>query len=354
MLPMKILHAADLHLGTPFSGHSDAAVSMLKKAMATIPEQIVALCKQHDCDLLLLPGDLFDGHADAESLANLKNALAQVKIPTFISPGNHDFCTPDSPWLTEIWPENVHIFTKPVIESVFLPELDCRIYGAGFIAMDCPPLLEHFRAEGTETYHIGVLHGDPLQKNAPYNPMTRSQIAASGLDYLALGHLHTIGQFTAGRTLCAWPGSAMGRGNDETGDRGVYLVTLTDSARADFIPLHVPRFYDLEAEVVSTPAAALQAALPPIGSNDFYRITLVGEAEPFDTAALRLPQFPNLELRDHTTPPADLWGAVGEDSLEGMYFTMLRHAMESEDPETVLLAAKISRRLLDGREVALP
>ena len=351
---MKILHAADLHLDTPFTGRSEEAVSQLKKALANVPQQIAELCITLGCDLLLLSGDLFDGPVGAESLQALQSALEQVAVPTFISPGNHDFCSPDSPWLTESWPENVHIFTKPAMESVALPQLDCRIYGAGFTAMDCPSLLDHFRAEGSESYHIAVLHGDPVQKNAPYNPVTQAQVAASGLDYLALGHIHKAGQFLAGQTLCAWPGCPMGRGNDETGEKGVYLVTVTDRVRADFIPLDTPRFFDLETEVFSDPEEAVRAVLPPIGNSHFYRVTLTGECQPFDMDSLSFPAFPNLQLRDHTTAPTDLWSSIGEDSLEGMYFGMLRDALQSKDEEIVLLAAKISRRILDGREVALP
>ncbi len=347
---MKILHAADMHLDTPFTGRSEEAVGQLKKALLEVPQKIVELVKIHNCDLLLLSGDLFDGHPSAESLQALKNALAQAQVPTFISPGNHDFCTPNSVWLAESWPENVHIFTRPAIESISLPGLDCRIYGAGFTSMDCPALLENFHATGSETYHIAVLHGDPLQKNAPYNPVTQAQVAASGLHYLALGHVHKAGQFIAGSTLCAWPGCPMGRGNDETGEKGVYLVTLENAVRAEFIALDVPRFYDLEVEVFSTAEDAVRSVLPPVGNENFYRITLVGECDPFDAAALSFPQFPNLELRDRTVPPADLWGCIGEDCLEGVYFKMLHDL----DNDTALLAAKISRRILDGREVALP
>lgn len=350
---MKILHAADLHLGTPFTGRPEAEVQYLKKALLSMPAKLVQLCQQHRCDLLLLAGDLFDGQASRENIDVLKAALAEAEIPVFISPGNHDFCAPDSPYLTEIWPENVHIFTKPAIESIVLPELDCRIYGAGFTSVDCPALLENFRAEGAEMYHIGVFHGDPLQKNAPYNPITQAQVAASGLHYLALGHLHTIGQFTAGNTLCAWPGSAMGRGYDETGERGVYLATIADGAQVEFIPLDCPRFYDLEAEVFTTAEDAVRAALPPVGSRDFFRITLIGECEPFDISTLSSPEFPHLQLRDRTVPPTDLWAAMGSDSLEGIFFQMLHDAMET-DEETAVLAAKIARKILDGREVALP
>ena len=354
---MKILHAADLHLDTPFSGRTDAQVRMLKRALLGVPEQLAQLCKAEQCDLVLLAGDVFDGSATPESIQVLKAALEHMAVPVVITPGNHDFCGPDSPWLREIWPDNVHIFTRPVLESIVLPQLDCRIYGAGYQSMDCGALLENFRAEGMERYHIGVLHGDALQRGSAYCPITQNQVADSGLDYLALGHVHKAGSFVAGQTLCAWPGCPMGRGNDEAGEKGVYLVTLQQQPTLTFVPLDVPRFYDWEAEVWDTPEMALKQLLPAVGNDDFYRVTLVGECEPFDTAAVMPPEFPNLELRDRTVPPAALWDCMGEDSLEGMYFRMLHAALEEADPETaeqVLLAAKISRRILDGREVVLP
>ena len=350
---MKILHAADLHLDTAFTGHPEAAVTYLKKAQLQVPETIARLCREQSCDLLLLSGDLFDGPATQDSIQALKSALQNAAVPTFISPGNHDFCSPDSPWLTEVWPENVHIFTKPMMESISVPSLDCRIYGAGYCSMDCQPLLEHFRAEGNETYHIGILHGDPVQRNSPYCPITQAQIADSGLHYLALGHIHKAGAFTAGETLCAWPGCPMGRGNDETGEKGVYLVTVNDHADVEFLPLDTPRFFDLEAEVLNSPEETVKQLLPPVGNSDFYRITLNGEWEPFAIDSISLPDFPHLQLRDHTVPPVELWGCIEQDNLEGVYFKLLHDALEAGD-ENALLAAKISRRILDGREVVLP
>jgi len=64
-------------------------------------------------------------------------------------------------------------------------------------------------------------------------------------------------------------------------------------------------------------------------------------------------RFPNLTLRDHREGLRNLWEAAGEDSLEGIYFRLLREKLE-EDGEIARLAAEISRKLLDGREVALP
>ena len=356
---LKILHAADLHLGSAFSGRSEAATARLRQHLQTVPEKIAEICRREECHLLLLSGDVFDASPNADTLQQVKAVLADLQMPVFISPGNHDFCTPASPWMSADWPANVHIFTKPMVESVPLPELDCRIYGAGFASMDCDPLLEDFRICGEERYHIAVLHGDPVQRNSPYNPVSQVQAANSGLHYLALGHVHKSGSFRAGKTLCAWPGCPMGRGFDELEEKGVLLVTVDTVAEAQFVPLDTPRFYDLETTVHTDACTALAAVLPAVGSEDFYRITLTGECDPVDLEALlaQFSQFSNLELRDKTQLPADLWSAVGSDSLEGVYFKMLKDALEGQDEETariVSMAAKISRKLLDGGEVVLP
>ena len=99
--------------------------------------------------------------------------------------------------------------------------------------------------------------------------------------------------------------------------------------------------------------------LPAAGNDDFYRISLTGESEPLDTDALSagFSRFPNLLLRDRTTPPIELWANTDADTLEGVYFRMLQSAMEGKDEETcrqIRLAAKLSRQLLEGREVKLP
>ncbi len=348
---IKILHSGDWHLDSPLNGDE-----RLKAALLRLPEQVAAVCREEGCDLVLLSGDLFDGKPSPDSLQALKRMLREVGVPTFISPGNHDFVTPDSVWMTESWPENVHIFLRPVIESVSIPALSCRIYGAGFDSMDCPPLLEGFRAQGEERYHIALLHGDPTVKNSPYNPVSSAQAGASGLTYLALGHIHKGGSLRSKNTLCAWPGCPMGRGFDETEEKGVLVAEIGEKAEIRFIPLDTPRFFDLEAEILTDAAAAVAACLPAVGNEDHYRIRITGEAEPLNLPVLRetFAQFPHLELRDGTVPPRDLWAARSNDSFEGVFFELLHGCLETEEENIVNLAAKISRRLLDGGEVRLP
>ena len=352
---IKILHTADWHLDSPLHMRSPEQSQMLRREMLKIPEKIVSICQQEMCDMLLISGDVFDGPCNNETLRIVKNALEEVKIPVFISPGNHDFLGGNSPWLSTAWPENVHIFRHPSVQSVAVAFLDCRVYGAGFVSMDCPALLENFTTQQEETYAIGLLHGDPTQANSPYCPITAQQVANSNLDYLALGHIHKGDQFTAGKTLCAWPGCPMGRGYDELGEKGALLVTLDETVSTRFVPLGSTKFFDLEI----TAGQDLASVLPPVASEDFYRITFVGTGEPLNLAQLaaQYSQFPNLELRDKTTPPVDIWGTAGEDTFEGIYFKRLHDALDIADEEQkrqIYLAAQISRQLLDGQEVVLP
>ena len=180
-----------------------------------------------------------------------------------------------------------------------------------------------------------------MTASSPYCPVTAAQVRQSALDYLALGHIHKAGAFRAGATLCAWPGCPMGRGWDETGEKGVCIVTIGDTAEIRPVELDTVRFRELEVDIDGDAVAGLEAALP-------------GNV---DTAELkkRFSAFPNLELRDCSEAPVDLWAEVGEDTLRGVYFRLLRDAVENpENAGQVRLAAEISQKLLRGREVTLP
>ena len=353
---MKILHTADWHLDAPFAWAEPELRRKLRREQLLLPEKITEIALAQGCDVILIAGDVFDGPYTPESYNAVYTALKNCGLPVFISPGNHDYVAEGSAWLQERWSENVHVFAGN-LESVVLPELSCRIYGAGYRSMDCQALLEGFRAEGPEEFHIAVLHGDPGTQDSPYCPISTAQVRDSGLDYLALGHIHKAGSFIAGDTLCLWPGCPMGRGFDETGKKGVYTVELSPKAAAVFHPLNTTCFYDLEADTTGGTVPALERLLPAAPSEDIYRVRLTGCGE----GALgelygRFAHVPNLVLTDFREAPVDLWGSAGEDTLEGVYFAMLRELAESDDPALrgqALQAAAISRRLLDGKEVRL-
>lgn len=356
---IKILHSADWHLDAPLRGFTPKQREWLRKQLLRIPDKIADVAIREGCELMLLSGDIFDGTYTKESQEAVYRALLRVRIPVVIAPGNHDFYGEMSPWFREKWPENVHIFKKQEISSISVPKLDCRVYGAAFTGMDCPALLEGFRANCDERYAVMVLHGDPTSVNSPYCPVTAGQVREAGLDYVALGHIHAPGRFGAGAAMCAWPGCPMGKGYDETGVKGVLVVELEQESVIRFIPLDVPKFFDLSAEAGDDPVKAVESLLPGGGSADFYRIHLTGEVRnnALDRLKGRFETYPNLLLLDETIAAGNIWETAGEDSLEGMYFRILQDAMEGQDSQTVKaleLAARISRQILQGREVELP
>ena len=345
---LRILHTADWHMDSPFSGFSPEQRAWLKNAQRKIPGKIADLVRRENCDLMLLSGDVFDSPDARESVALVREALADCGVPVLVAPGNHDYLSSASPWLRESWPENVHIF-MPGLSWVDIHELDCRVYGAGYRGMECSGMLENFRAEGEMRYRLMVLHGDPQRAQSPYCPITGAQVRDSGLTYLALGHIHKSGSFSAGDTLCGWPGCPMGRGYDETGEKGAYIVELGETASIRFVPLDTPRFFDLEADT-----GELENILPPVDSLDFYRVTLTGTGEGMVEEWKN--RLPHLEIIDRRCAQEDLWDRMGEDTLEGVYFRLLRQKLDRADPaegEKIRLAAEISRKILGGREVAL-
>lgn len=345
---LRVLHTADWHMDSPFSGFSPERRAWLKSEQRKLPGKIAGLVRRENCDLVLISGDVFDSPDARESVPLVRQALADCAVPVFIAPGNHDYLSSTSPWLREVWPENVHIFA-PGLTWVDLPRLDCRVYGAGYRGMESPGLLENFRAAGEARYQLMVLHGDPQRAQSPYCPVTGAQVRASGLTYLALGHIHKSGSFSAGDTLCGWPGCPMGRGYDETGEKGAYIVDIDGTASIRFVPLDTPRFFDLEGADED-----LENILPPAESQDFFRVTLTGSGE--DSLEDWKARLSHLEIIDRRQKQEDLWSRAGEDTLEGIYFRLLRQKLEQADPagvESILLAAEISRKILDGREVAL-
>lgn len=355
---MKLLHAADLHLDSAFSALSPSLAAKRRQEQREMIFRLVELCNANDCDLMLLAGDLFDSeNVYPDTVEALCEAFSDCRCRIYISPGNHDYCTAAGVYSCKKWPENVHIFTKNAIECVELAHLSCRVYGAGFTAMDCAPLLADFSAPCDGFCNLMVLHGDCTNSGSPCNPISRAQIAASNLDYLALGHIHAqSGLKKEGGTFYAWPGCAMGRGFDEPGQKGCYLCEIEKgSVRAEFVPLDGRKY-----EILRVNAADVERALPPDTENDVYRIILEGESEKIDLLSLYSklsPRFFSLQLKDETVPPRALWDGSEEDTLRGLFLRELKARYEAADDDetrkTIVLAVQYGMNAMDGREAVI-
>ena len=355
---IKFIHTADWHLDSPFAALGAEEAAKRRRELRELPNRFADYVKEQGIDLVLLAGDLFDGkNVYRETMEGLTAALGRMEAKVLIAPGNHDCWGPM--WDKWEWPDNVYIFHKNAMTTLEMG--DVVFHGAAFTAPEQgSSLLSGFQAAEDGKVHIGLLHGE-VAAQSRYNPIPTEEAAASGLAYLALGHIHAAGQVRWGKTLIAWPGCPEGRGFDETGEKGFYQGVIADDGAVsiEFVPFAKRRYQSLTVDVTGKdPRAAVEEALPPDTEQDLYRILLTGEAERVEVSALEgalKERFYALEVRDHTRLPRDLWARAGEDSLGGVFLQKLKErydtAQTEEERETVRAAARFGLAALEHRDL---
>lgn len=363
---LRFLHGADLHLDSAYGGLTAQQAASRRRESRELPFRLANYVNSHHIDLVLLAGDLFDSaKAFRETGQQLAEALGQMQARVFIAPGNHDWYGPGSPWVTVSWPSNVTIFQTAGLTAVDLPEWNLTVHGAAFTGPEqSRRLLEGFTAPRDGRLHMGLLHGEIDPPEDRYGPIRHEDIAASGLCYLALGHIHKpMEPRRWGATLCAWPGCPEGRGFDELGQRGFYQGTLDERGQVDltFLPFARRRYEILEVDITGqSPRAAVESALPEDTARDLYRILLTGETDEggVDLPALRealADRFYVLDLQDHTRLGEDVWSRENEASLRGLFLRRMRarwrEAKSEEDRDLVTQAARFGLAALDHRDL---
>ncbi len=329
---LKIIHCADVHFDSAMSGIGDATkVNIRRNEMKETFSEIIKLSAK--ADLLLISGDLFDGkNVSKNTLSYLKEEF--LKIPetkVFICAGNHDYISENSPYRQFDFGENVHIFGT---EMECISYSDYDVYGISFKAQnDAREMLSGFSVRNSEKINICVMHGDV--GGTDYNPIKVKDIEKSGLDYLALGHIHKASAINrAGSTHYAYPGCIEGRGNDETGEKGIYALEVIKGnvVNCEFVPVCRRMYIDEEVDI--TGATDYNGILGKIneiykGENHIYRFTLTGKTEvSFDTAVIeeKIAGF-SVIIRDKTVPAQDLEKASEEFSLKGLF---LKYALSEK------------------------
>lgn len=363
MSTLRILHTADLHLDSPFEGLTRGKAAIRRAEQRQLLSRLAELAHTERVDLVLLAGDLLDSASTyLETGEELLRSLQGMGAPVFIAPGNHDCCSPRSPYLRLKLPDNVHVFTENEITRVELPELNAHVYGAAFTDTKSRALLAGFTAERTEgIFNILCLHGEVGAPSSPYDPITLGELAASGMDYAALGHIHRAsGLLRAGSVFYSWPGCPEGRGFDETGEKTVNIVELSEGGcTLEAVGVAARRYEVLTADVTgSDPLLAIHTLLPDETVRDIYRIVLTGEtAQPPDVSRLyeSLSElFFDLQIRDRTHIRRSVWERAGEDSLRGIFLMKLKklydEAADDAARERAEQAARWGLAALDNAE----
>jgi DNA repair protein SbcD/Mre11 len=213
---LRLLHASDLHLGERPA--NDDAVEVL-----------VELAKRHDVDSVLLVGDIFDhNRVPTEFGQAMVDRLGTTQLPVVILPGNHDPLVAGSIWKRIRLPSNVHLLTETSGELIRLSDGKLVIWGRPHPDYnDMRPLQGIPRREG-DAWHVALAHGHFARTAADQQRayiITADEIAASGWDFIALGHWDVPTDVSAGGVTAVYSGSPSRMG-------ACALVTLTDAQGA--------------------------------------------------------------------------------------------------------------------------
>jgi exonuclease SbcD len=372
---IKILHCADFHFDSPFRELPGSLGEKRKEDLRETFGQMVRVAQEENIHLLLISGDLFDNERVSRmTIDYLRDCLQEIpQIRVFIAPGNHDPFYERSYYRLVDWPENVHVFQDEG-EKIELCELGVCVYGRGFMKPHVrESLLQGFTVADPAKLNLMVLHGDVVGtgQDSDYNPLTTEEIAASGLDYLALGHRHSFsGINQAGDTFWAYPGCPEGRAFDELGEKGVLLGTLRKGrCQLSFRGIGKRKYYEERIEISGCQtyeqiAAKIRAAVEGLEpEKNLFRLVLSGALPgdfPFYPAVLteKLQQdFYYVQIIDETMTQVDPQLLANDYTLRGLFVqkALARSAAAQEEAERrkAELALKYGLRILEQGEAGI-
>lgn len=349
---ITFIHAADLHLDTPFSGLEQISKKLANKLRDAPYESLAALVDQaleHQVDFVLIAGDIYNTkrvNIKAQSLfVDQMKRLEQANIAVFMIRGNHDFLTAEDKALTLPLPENIYTYSADVQTHIFKTKNNERVAISGFSyetrwVFD-RKVTDYPTRRSDVNLHIGMLHGSLDGTEASYAPFSLQELRQKKYDYWALGHIHQRQELAPN---IHYPGNIQGLHKNETGPKGALLVEWTPQAQEiTFLPT-APIIWELlavditDVENVGELFETLRGEMETLGDTDEVLVHLTLRATVHENEQLlQLIQEPdfNEQLTKQLNLP-NIWIASvtfllekedDRQSLQGLYPDMWANAI---------------------------
>ncbi len=372
---MKIIHTADLHLDSKLKRHLDDRRAKERRDELLISfQRLVSYAVKENVEAILIAGDLFDVTQISATARNAVYAAMKEhpEILFFYLRGNHDA----DAFLEDVkerfgaLPENLRLFSDmwTSYELRGKDGVSVVITGAEMNAENKGELAAALLLDQGKK-NIVTLHGQEVEtagkKDAEVIPLR--EYKNKGIDYLALGHIHApkLEKLDA-RGVYAYAGCLEGRGFDECGPRGFYLLTVTDDAiQAEFVPFAKRLMYELTVDasnaLTSDDAVALTrkaSTKEGIAEKDMVKVILSGETDmnaEFDEGYIAKSleeDYYFIKVVDKTVPKVDYDSFALDISLKGEYVRSIKAAVQAGelDAEQAADMIRLGIRLLAGEE----
>jgi DNA repair protein SbcD/Mre11 len=390
---LRLLHTADVHLGARHADLGEQAAAQRERQFASF-KAAIDLAISEGVDVVLVAGDLFDSNTQPKRsvdrvAAELKR-LVEAKIRTVIIPGTHDVYDRASLYRVHDLPamagstgdDDLVTVLTPDRPNVHLKSCDVVIHGQVFATKRAPhsPLRDiKVDGDGTASWHVGMVHGAlaiPGRTDGDEVVITREEIEASGLDYLALGHWHSTQQGRAGATTYAYSGAPEPVAVTQDGAGKVLLVELDGTAGTKTVKV-------LERTVGRTRFDKMTIDAATLAGQPELIKTLAGRADPDLVLDVRLTgvrpdeldvstdevedqlkgSFLKLRVRDTSVPALTTGNLPSPDTIPGAFIRNVEGRiaeLEAEGSEAATAEAselrdilRLGRLLLAGHEVML-
>jgi DNA repair exonuclease SbcCD nuclease subunit len=394
---LRIIHTADVHLGARHDDLGEQAAAQRERQFAAF-KAAIDLALSEKVDLFLVAGDLFDSNVQprrsVERVAAELKRLCEGRIRTVIIPGTHDvydrasiYRAYDLATLAGAKPgDGLITVLDPDRPSVHLAALDVVVHGPVFATKRAP----HSPLQGlgtapddavgsparTAKWRVGMVHGSisiPGKTDHDDVVITTEEIAASGLDYLALGHWHSTQSGKAGEVTYAYSGAPEPIALDQDRAGKVLLVELDESGGTRSVTIHEhvvgkTRFEksEVDAATVASQPALIQLLAARADPDLVLDVRLVGvrpdelDLDVDEIEVALAPSFLKARVRDVSMPALTEGPLPSADTIVGALIrdleariTELEAAGSTAEAAEQRDALRLGRLLLAGHEVSL-
>ena len=353
---MKIIHAADLHLGSKIEAKLKDISEERKAEVRNSFLRLAKYAHENDIHVILLSGDVFD--SDRPFKKDKDTFYSVIKqypdIDFLYLRGNHD---------TEEKNEDVYPNLKTFSE-------EWRAYSYGNVDITGLELgpnnsTSFYSTLSLNPEHINIvmLHGT-LSDSVGLEKIKLSNLKNKNIDYLALGHIHSFedGEIDK-RGHYAYSGCLEGRGFDETGEKGFVLLGISeDKLSYSFHPFceRVIREINLDVSSLNNIPSIIDKVEKEVSFNskDIYRINLIGDV-PFDSSfsAKDIESYLKndayfVNVKDKTMPLIEPKKYENDLSLKGEFVRGVYANTELSEEDKKRIVA-LGLKALEGRELDL-
>jgi DNA repair exonuclease SbcCD nuclease subunit len=257
-VPVRFLHSADWQIGMPARFMSEEAATLYTESRFEAIRRIGQLARERGCEFVVVAGDVFDTNfLGRRTLLRAAEAMADVPVPLFLLPGNHDpldaSSVYDNPELAARLPARVRILrddqpvvVRPGVEVVGAPWRTRRpvedLLTAALRVLPADGTLRVAVGHGAVDQVMGVMRDEPATIRLE---AVERALADGRAHYVALGDRHSTTRVgDSGRVW--YSGTPEPTRFDETDPGNVLIVEVDDDdVQVERVPVGRWRFLEM-------------------------------------------------------------------------------------------------------------